>query len=306
MSDTATDLLVVVNPNAGCGRGQKTWTRLLRRNESLRQCRTIMQSESVAAEGELSACLAEKRWRRVLVLGGDGTIQMVLNQLLRLPEALRPVIAFARGGTGSDFSRLLNLPSNPVDAALAVIDAPAAAVDVMAFRSDERLHYGLNVASVGISSLVAPRVNADPRHGKLSYLWHTLRSLTVFEPPTIGIEIDGHRLPDKPRFLVAIANGRSFGNGLRIAPHARPDDGRLEVIIVDPVSAVALPFRLLQLLLGKHLKAKPVRLASATSIVLTARHRQTMEVDGETLDFTRLSVETLPKALQLAHFDPHR
>ncbi|GJM10501.1 MAG: lipid kinase [Lysobacteraceae bacterium] len=302
MTAKATDLLVVVNPHAGCGRGLKTWDKLLQRKSELRQARLINQADASEADSQLRAALAERRFSRVLVLGGDGTIQMVLNRLLQLPEALRPILAFARGGTGSDFSRLLDLPTNPVDAAEAVINAPAGAVDVMALRSEDRLHYGLNVASVGISSLVAPRVNADPRHGKLSYIWHTLRSLTRFNPPTIALQVDDRKLEDEARFLIAIANGRSFGNGLKIAPHARADDGLLEVVIVDPMSAFELPLRMIQLLLGKHLSARPVSLAQGQKITLSATTRQTLEVDGETFDFTQLQVEVLPRALQLAHF----
>jgi diacylglycerol kinase (ATP) len=128
-----------------------------------------------------------------------------------------------------------------------------------------------------------------------------LRALRRYRPVACRVSLDGEPWRDGPMLLVAVANGSSFGQGMRVAPMADPADGALEVVFVAEVPRWQLLFRLGQLLVGRHLGSRYVAHRRARSVLVEpAAALPPLDLDGEhaTLAGT-VEMRVLPHALRV-------
>ena len=159
--------------------------------------------------------------------------------------------------------------------------------------------YALNVASAGISGLVDELVNAQGVRGSTAFLTATLTALRRYRPFTARVEVDGELWHDGGVFLLAVANGRSFGKGMRIAPRAEVDDGLADLVLVKPLPGWLVPLELPRLYLGHHLGSRYVDWRRARHVRLEpAGGLPPFDVDGETLPSGAADFEILPGALR--------
>ena len=113
------------------------------------------------------------------------------------------------------------------------------------------------------------------------------------------MEVDGELWHDGGVFLLAVANGRSFGKGMRIAPRAEVDDGFADLVLVRPLPGWLVPFELPRLYLGRHLGSRYVDWRRARHVRLVpAGALPPFDVDGETLPSGAADFELLPAALR--------
>jgi diacylglycerol kinase (ATP) len=161
--------------------------------------------------------------------------------------------------------------------------------------------YFVNEASAGIGGLVDEMVNAMPRRGRTAFLIATLRALRRYEAVPMRIEVDGERWHEGPTFLATVANGTTFGKGMRIAPDALLDDGLFDVVAVGEVKGLELLRRLPQVYLGRHLRARPVRVRRGRVVRLEPlAPAPAFDADGETYPSGTAVFEVLPGALRVA------
>lgn len=290
-----------VNPAAGCGRAGRVWQGLCRYDAELAQARLISEKGQQAAEEALTAALADPGLEQVIAVGGDGTIHLVLNHLLAQDCSERVALGLIPAGTGSDLARSLSLPRRPRAALHHLRTARPRSIDVIAVRSAEgERRCGLNIASAGVSGAVAAAVNAGSRRGAGTYLLTTLSALMRYQPVPCKVEIDGEPFFDGPFFIAAIANGRYFGKGMKVAPRAEVDDGLLDVVLVPPVPLWSLPYRVPQFLSGRHIELPFVKSLRGRRIRLTPQPGfPPCELDGEALPAGPLEIEILPAAVRM-------
>ncbi len=291
---------VLVNPTAGGGRAGRMWRRLRASAPELERAAVIEAAGAAAGQAALAEQLSSGA-RRVLAVGGDGTAHLVANVLLATGHAGRVAFGLVPAGTGSDLARGLGLPRRPLAALRRVLTAEPRQIDALEIKVEggER-RFAVNIISAGMSGAVVPAVNARPKKGQLTYLSLTLSALLRYRPVPCRIEVDGEAVHDGRFFLVALANGQYFGKGMRVAPEARVDDGRIDVVLIPPVPLWHLPYRLPQFLTGRHVQLPVVRCAKATSVRLTpADGFPPYELDGETLPPGPATVRVLPGALRI-------
>ncbi len=290
---------VLVNPAAGGGRAGKVWRRLRRASPELAGTAVIQGADPETGRAELAEHLS-RGVERVLAVGGDGTAHLVANVLLSSGRAGDVAFGLVPAGTGSDLARGLGLPRQPLAALRHALAAEPRKLDALEITVGGERRYAVNTVSAGMSGAVVPAVNAHPKKGQLTYLSSTLSALWRYRPVPCRIEVDGELFHDGRFFLVALANGRYFGKGMKVAPAARPDDGRIDVVLVPPVPLWHLPYRLPQFLTGRHVKLPIVRCAQATSVRLEpAPGFPPYEVDGESLPPGPAEVRVLPGALRI-------
>ncbi len=296
----ASRTVVVINPAAGGGRAGRVWERLLSAAPELDAAQLIQAADATIARSELAGSI-EDGVERVLAVGGDGTAHLVAGTLLATGRADRVDFGLIPAGTGSDLARGLGLPRDPVVALRRTLAAESRRIDAMVIETeggDRR--FAVNVASAGMSGAVVPAVNANPRRGRLSYLATTLAALMRYRPVPCRVELDGEAFYDGEFFLAAFANGRFFGNGMPIAPDARLDDGRLDVVLIPPVPRWHLPYRMPQFLTGRHVKLEIVSVRQAERIRLDpAEGFPPFEADGECLPAEPAEIKVLPGALRV-------
>jgi diacylglycerol kinase (ATP) len=290
----------VVNPAAGGGRAGKVWDALVAGDPRLAAVPVVRATDTGGARAELAALL-DTGIERLIVCGGDGTAHLAANVVLDGDRGDRVALGIVPAGTGSDFSRAIGLRSDPGAALDTILTAEPKPVDVVRVRTDDgRSRYSLNVASAGISGLVDQAVEAAPSRGKLTYVKAVLAVFHRYEPVRCRVITDGEEFYDGPVLILAIANGQAFGKGMRIAPHARLDDGLADVVLVGPAPGWQLPFRLPQVFLGRHLGSRYVTWRRAARVrIEPADDLPPFDLDGEPYPSGPAEFDLLPGALRL-------
>lgn len=273
-------VLFVVNPLAASGRAARVWAALGDRVRSLRSANVVQCTEIGAAARAVLAALTP-RVRRVVAVGGDGTLHTTLNLLLA-DAARGRCLGLVPVGTGSDLARGLGLEVRPERALAQALEAAPAPLDVLRLEAGENTRYFINEASLGLSTPVAARVNLRARRNTATFLGAALRELARYQPQWAQIRLDGKPWREGRFYLVAVANGGYFAKGMRIAPAADPSDGLAEVVVIEAVAKARVLAWLPSVYLGRHLAAPFVHSARARTVEIdTGSAPAAFEGDGE-------------------------
>jgi diacylglycerol kinase (ATP) len=210
----------------------------------------------------------------IVAWGGDGTINEVASQLIGTGTPL----GIVRAGSGNGLARELGIPAAPDRAADVALGGPERMVDV----GDIDGRPFLNVAGIGFDAAMAFEFNrlGSERRGPARYAWKILRAGFAFGATRYVIEADGHRV-EVVALLVAIANLPQYGTNVVIAPGAKPDDGLLDVVIVESrgtLGRIGLAPRVFDRTIHK---AHGVTVLPARKVTVTAAAPIVFHVDGE-------------------------
>ncbi len=256
----------------------------------------------------------------VLVFGGDGTVHRHLSQLvkLRLPVLVVP------HGSGNDFARALHL--RKVGDALSAwrqfvsgggtvrlvdlgVIAPVVPPDVGGASAPHQPgtgRYFCCVGGVGLDAEIARRANRLPRalRRRGGYLLSLLPALSGFRPLGVRVQasLEGDPLNTRyagPAMVVAIANSPTYGGGIRIAPDARLDDGKLEICVVEAMAKVRLLRLFPSAFGGRHLTLPEVRYFQADRLRIETEKPSEVYADGEYVCSTPVEVSVEAGALRV-------
>jgi YegS/Rv2252/BmrU family lipid kinase len=304
--------LVIVNPAAGGGLGEKKSARLIRRvAEGLGEMEvrftersghaTILAREAALAGHPL-----------VVAFGGDGTVSEVAGGLLQAREAGADgttELGIIPRGTGGDFRRMLELPSDPGAAARHIRERPAHTVDAgrVTFTTADgntATRHFVNVASFGFSSAAASLANRASKAfgGKLAYLSATVRTLIAYQNTEVWLEADGGQPQRRTVMLTAVGNGRFFGGGMKICPEAKLDSGRFHLVTVGDFGKLEVLRHISRLYSGTHLALDDVHAATVRTLRASPVEPGAdipVELDGETPGRLPATFEILPGALRI-------
>jgi YegS/Rv2252/BmrU family lipid kinase len=304
--------LVIVNPQAGGGRAGRTFegTRpVLERRLgpvdvafSVRRDHCTSLAREAAGDGR----------SLIVAVGGDGTLSEVANGVLEAGGGA--AVGYIGHGTGGDFGRTMGLEHRLDRYVDAIARGKDRCIDVgkVQFRSLEgelRTRWFINILSAGLGGLVDRHVARGLRAfgAKAAYFLASVRALAECErghlicDSILRKEETSHRLD---AYMIAICNGRYFGGGMHVAPMAKPDDGRLEVVSMNAPSKVAFAGFARQIYAGRHLASPGVRHFACDRIRVDlendrARHVFLLDVDGEPLGILPIEVQVVPRALRL-------
>lgn len=299
------DVLFIVNPNAGSGRTNRVWSRLCERMPSLRTAKFVQCDSAGSARNAIHAALTPAI-RRVVVLGGDGTLHLTLNVMLAEARDASRSLGLVPVGTGSDLARGLGLDTRPMHALTQALDDRPTPLDVLHLQSVTHSRYFINETSLGITAMVAARVNALRHRSTGAFLGAALRELVNYTPKWARVSLDGQRWREGYFTMVVVANGSHFAKGMRIAPMANAADGMADIIIVEATSRALLLAWLPTIYLGKHLKAPFVHCARARSIDIdTGPEQLVFEGDGEVTLPAPGNITVLPGAVLFSGAGQH-
>jgi diacylglycerol kinase (ATP) len=248
----------------------------------------------------------------ILLFGGDGTIHRHLNQLVKLALPVLVVPA----GSGNDFARALGLRS--------VRDSLAAWRRFCAHRDHIQSidlgvicpmdtaggapapHYFCSVAGVGLDAEVSRRANALPRwlRGHGGYALTLAPTIFRFAPFSMKILIpeksgDWATRSDQPTMLAAFANTAVYGGGMKIAPHARMDDGQLDVCVIGGVSPFKLACMFPTVYFGRHLGIRELEYFQAARLRVETKWPLDIYADGEYVCRTPVEITVQRGALKV-------
>lgn len=287
-------LRVISNPTAGSGSAVRRLPALKR----LLDDRGI-QAEFVEtrAPGDATRLLREARADGVEcvgVMGGDGTLNEVSQGYLDSEgrPLVGPDLALIPSGTGGDFRKTFALGETLEEAGDRLATAEARPIDLglleITAHSGETIRRAfLNITSFGLGGLTDRLVSAGPKWvgGRAAFLVGSLRALISYSNAPVRLRVDGEIVLEAPIVNVAIANGKYFGGGMKVAPDALPNDGLFDVIAMHDLTraqVVGFSSRIYQ---GTHVGQPGVRFVRGSLVEaesLVPRGEVLIDMDGET------------------------
>ena len=298
----------IVNPASGNGRVGRDWARIsrcIKDNYVGTYDHAMTQYRGHASE--LARQAAAVGYGLVVVLGGDGTINEVVNGIFPRPQhqSHEVTLGFLPLGKGNDFIRTLGMRGDLTLAVKALNIAETREVDVakVECKGDvgASVRYFLNVADFGSGGAIAERVNRAKRGmgSQLSYLWAIVATMAFFRNPTITFKIDDG--PDQVGVInnFVVANGRFFGGGLKPAPHAQIDDGLLDLVSMGDIGFFEALLNLPRLKRGSHLNHRKAGFYRGRKLVAHSDTPVLVETDGEVVGSLPATFEIVPGALKV-------
>lgn len=287
---------LVVNPASGKGKGQEVGRIVevaLVDTPVINLSRTtfdeaLQAAKSAIAGGEISA---------LMVVGGDGMVHLGVNACANSDVPLAVIAA----GTGNDSATVLGLPTHdPAEAvrvALAHIAQPRT-VDLIRGQTNTNDFYSFGTVSAGFDALVNARANrmSWPK-GPSRYQLAMVLELVKFKGLKYAALLDGQNRQISA-MLCAVANIHSFGGGMRIAPHARPDDGKLDLFIVHKISRATLLRIFPKVYSGAHITHPAVEFVAVSTATLD-NGASPVYSDGEYVGESPVSVSVAIGALKV-------
>jgi diacylglycerol kinase family enzyme len=287
-------IAIVINPISGGARRGQARERAELASSVLASCgedAEVLVSERRGHVRELTAGAVARGARLVVAWGGDGTVNEAGSALIGGATPLSVVPS----GSGNGLARELGVAFRPEQAIREAVRATPRTID--AGELGGRPFF--SVAGVGFDAHVAAHLDAQRsgRRGFSAYARITARELWAYECGRYRID---ERPPERRALILTLANSAQFGNGARIAPNAKVDDGRLDLIVFEEVSRFATLFAIPRLFMGGLSRLRGVTMGQVERAVISSDRAMTFHVDGEAVTGgTRLEGRVLPGALRV-------
>ncbi len=293
-------MLVIVNPTAGGGRAARLVPWIRERLAARPDARLEVTSRAGDAE-RWAADFETAEAARVVAVGGDGTVQEVVNGVMAAGNA-EASLGIVPVGTGNDLARSLGLPRDTAAAWTVAVGRGERAIDLMrATSGDGRQRWFASAGGIGFDAQVAAAMSTRSawQRGRAAYLITTLSELRRFDNRSVELTLDGVASGARVLF-VAVANGEYYGGGMRIAPGARVDDGMLDLCVVGNVSRLTALGQLANLYRGTHVNHPQVEMRRARSVEISGTPDTRVHLDGEPFGGLPVRIELQPASLLVA------
>ncbi|RMG20626.1 MAG: diacylglycerol kinase family lipid kinase [Bacteroidetes bacterium] len=298
---------VIINPVSGGGRSKKLWPKI---EAQLRDYGLVFQRMFTQDAGDatrLARQAIEQGYRKLLVIGGDGTIHEVVNGICgqTAVSSRRILLAVIPAGTGSDWVKMHGIPRHYRRAVKLLVEGKNIFQDagLIGYQRDGHpcTRYFSNVAGLAYDAYVVRRTQNKARTGlggSIYYLWKVLSSMFSFPPAEL--QLKGLERPWSGKvFCLNVAIGRYVGGGMHIAPLSIPDDGNFDITLIRAISPWEVLLNLPKLYNGRLYRHRKIEHFRGASLMVDARPQVPVEADGELLGFTPAEIRILPAALQV-------
>ena len=295
---------LIVNPVAGAGRTAKKWPYIksLLENIGLRFEHDLTEAPGHAIE--LAKSAAKKGYELVVTVGGDGTINEVVNGLYDSGNIADVTLGIISTGTGRDYIRTIGIPWTYQEACQCLMNPRKFTVDVgvIEYMKDGQMVKRLfvNFAGLGFDAEVVRTTTQKFKAlgNTASYLTGLLSTLLFYRNKNISLTVDGSTT-ERKICTVLMSNGKYGGGGMFAAPDADPTDGLLDVLIIGDLSKPDLLWSLPRLYKGTHLTHPKVTVERAREIEIKSAEPVSLQADGELLGGLPARFYILPAALNI-------
>jgi len=294
--------LVLANPTAGDGLAQEVLPRLRRFAADKPWNVEFRSAQSCAEFAQIAREEAARGRLRIFALGGDGTFQVLLNALAGNPDVSIGVLP---AGGGNDLAAALGLPRDPVQAAEVILDrgeaVPLDAARVRTADGIERLYMG--GGGVGLDAEAARFTSGAYRkiRGRSRYLLSAIRALWKFHPVGVRVLLEGsvENFLEATALVLGVLNTPSYGGGLRLAPEACLEDGRLNLVVLDDLSLLEIARILPPLAIRGEILTQRIRRYCITGARIETDRPCVFHGDGEIIGQTPVDVTVVPRAMRV-------
>lgn len=298
---------VIINPNAGRQKGRKEWNHIA---ELLKKYDLPFKASFTAGPGhatELTCAAIDAGARRFIVVGGDGTMNEVVNGIFGKHNI--PTREFVLGmisvGTGNDWGRMFSVPNDYEGAVQTIRNGKTFFQDagLVRFYQNEKQssRYFINIAGLGFDAVVVRKSNMqklNKRSGAVVYFKNLLTTLASYRHTHTRVQIDDTVLIDDV-FTISIGIGKFTGGGMMQTPHAVADDGYFDLTVVRRMKKMEILRSLKMLYDGTILEHPKVSGFRGRKIFIDSNPPIHLEVDGESLGVSPIEMEILSRKIQV-------
>lgn len=300
--------LILVNPNAGTKKGVKDWDKIkyFLEESGLFYKHIITKKKGHAIN--ITSDGIKNGFRKFLVVGGDGTLNEVVNGVFNQNEI--PSNEFLIGmipvGTGNDWCRMFKVPFNYQEAVKTLKQENIFTQDigkVKYFEGEiEKSRYFINVAGIGYDALVAAKTNKDKargRGGPLVYIKNLFTSLLFYKHTDTEIIIDNMASYRCKTFSMGVGICKYNGGGMKQLPNAIPNDGLLDVTLIKKLGKFIVLKEISRLYDGSFINHPKVSTFIGKRITIQSNPAISLEADGESLGYSPFEFEIIPQSLKV-------
>lgn len=308
MTQTKERWFAIVNPVAGNGKGLTDWRLISKLLRDHHISFDFVFSEKKFHAIELAVEAVNKGYRKIVVVGGDGTIHEVVNGVMIQKEvpSTEVLLAVIAVGTGNDWIRMFGIPRKYTDAIRAIVDGHSFLQDIARvsyYKSNfPQQRYMANVAGLGFDASVNKyynRLKDEGRRGSWIYKWGMFKVILGYKTPRMKVTIDGEEIADQPIFSSTIGIGKYNGGGMMQMPNAVADDGLVDVTLIRKMSKLRVMANFMSLYNGKIYNIPKVSHHRGRKITVESFPESAIEVDGEALGYSPFEFETIDRAIRV-------
>jgi YegS/Rv2252/BmrU family lipid kinase len=253
---------------------------------------------------EIAKSCAIQNFDVVVSVGGDGTMNEVLNGLMSSQIKTLPVLAVLPNGTGNDFIKSAKLKANISDFINAILENRITKIDIGRVEGNGQTNYFLNISDIGFGGKVIEILDNQRKYigGKMSYSIAILRAFIGFRKPTLSIITDDFQFQGEV-LMAAICNGGVFGNGLTINPYAKIEDGVLNITLLGKVSLFDYIKNLRKLKKGIPISHPEAHYLETKSVgIKLIKGKASSEMDGEFLEIGDQIISVVENGIRILRF----
>ena len=299
---------VIVNPVSGGGKGLGDFPKIshLLRENGIEHDPAFTEYRYHATELAVEA--VNKGYRKIIAVGGDGTLNEVVNGLF-IQKQCEPkdiLLAVIAVGTGNDWVRTFSTPRNYSAAVRAIKEGYTFLQDVGKVTYTEsnytQSRYMANVAGLGFDADVIEIFNhlkLKGYKGKWLYIYSLLKGYLSLKPFGVTVEVDGEVVYHNLLFSIAVGICKYNGGGIQQLPKAVADDGLLDITLIKPLHWWHVVFRARRLFNGEIYSIGHIQHAQGKSVRITASPNILLETDGELHGETPVTIEAVQRAIQV-------
>ena len=298
----------IVNPVAGGGRGLDHFPRI---SKFLRDagipCEPVFTEHKFHAT-ELTVTAVKEGYRRIIVVGGDGTLHEAVNGLFIQQEVppTEVLLAVVAVGSGNDWVRTFGISNRYPDAVRAIAEGYSFLQDVGVVSYEESHYhqnrYIANVAGAGFDAFVVRKLSHLKKKGHKSrwrYTWCLVKSFFRYKSTGVKVWVDDRLVYNNLLLSVAIGVCKFNGGGIQQLPDAVADDGMLDLSLVRPVHFWHVLFRFHYLFNGGIYRIRHILRERGSRIRIESSPEVSVEADGELLGETPLEFSVLHQAIRV-------
>jgi YegS/Rv2252/BmrU family lipid kinase len=286
--------LFMINPKAG-GRSKHDLNELIaQKAKQFNKPYEIIFTTHAGHAFELASVIDENKYKVIVAVGGDGTINEVGRGLINKSVAL----AIIPMGSGNGLARYSKIPLQTIKAIETAFTGKTVGMDVIRMNN----FFSFNVSGVGFDAAVAHDFQHLHTRGFWGYFKLILKQVFNFKPVEISVDLptsEGIKNIKEKVFLMAIANSNQFGNNAIIAPAADISDGKFNLVIVKLFAWYLMPYYAVMMFTNKFNQIKAVvNYELAHCVIHTST--QTWHIDGEPVElYSPIEIKILPLAIQI-------
>lgn len=293
------NVLVIYNKKAGGGKA----------SNHIEEIKNLFQKHNINAEIKFTKYIEHAvelvknedltKFKTIITVGGDGTFYESLNGYFQNENKVEINFAVLPIGTGNSLSRDIYEKEYSFDKYIEIISkSKAKSFDIAKFKTEGKEMYYANTLGFGFTSDVVVTASKFKFLGKFAYTIGVLYRTLMLSTYKMKITVDDETF-NMQNVLVAISNSRYTGGNYLMAPNAKLNDGKLDLIILNKLSRINLLKTFMKIFSGEHVNTKFVKTMQAKKISIETSKTQILSPDGELFGKTPFSVECIAEGINI-------